>query len=290
LVHALIHPWTFTFMQRALLELVLVGVVGGVLGCWIVLYELSYSAESLAHSLFPGLVLGALLGFPLVLGGAIGVLAAAAAVALAARVPGIERDTSVAVVITSLFGLGVLLALTPATPPGLENLLFGDLLGVSRGDLGTAGALTGMVLLALALLHRQLLAVGFDRTTARALGGRPLFTDLSLLALIAAATLIAVRGLGNLLVVAVLVAPAATARLLTSRLVPMMALAAALAIGCGIGGLYLSYYAGTAGGTSVAGLYVLAYLFARFARFSGRHSPSSNVARGGSPSGHTAGL
>ena len=125
-------------MQRALLELVLVGLVSGVLGCWIVLYELSYSAESLAHSLFPGLVLAALLGFPLVLGGAIGVLAAAAAVALAARVPGIERDTAVAVVITSLFGLGVLLALAPATPPGLENLLFGDLLGVSRADLITA--------------------------------------------------------------------------------------------------------------------------------------------------------
>ena len=232
-------------MQRALLELVLVGLVGGVLGCWIVLYELSYSAESLAHSLFPGLVLAALLGFPLVLGGAI----------------------------------GVLLALAPVTPPGLENLLFGDLLGVSRADLVTAAALAGTVLLALAVLHRQLLAVGFDRTTARALGGRPLFTDLGLLALIAAATLIAVRGLGNLLVVAVLVAPAATARLLTRRFAPMMALAAALAIACGIGGLYLSYYAGTAGGASVAGLYVLAYLFVRSARFKRRHSPPSSVAR-----------
>jgi ABC-type Mn2+/Zn2+ transport system permease subunit len=266
LVHALFHPWTLSFMQRALLELVLVGLVGGVLGCWIVFYELSYSAESLAHSLFPGLVLAALLGFPLVLGGAIGVLAAAAAVALAARVPGIERDTAVAVVITSLFGLGVLLALAPATPPGLENLLFGDLLGVSRADLVTAAALTAGVLAALALLHRRLLAVGFDRTTARALGGRPLLTDLSLLALIAAATLIAVRGLGNLLVVAVLVAPAATARLLTKRFATMMALAAALAIACGIGGLYLSYYGGTAGGASVAAVLVAAYLLARLVR------------------------
>ena len=253
-------------MQRALIELVLVGLVGGVLGCWIALYELSYSAESLAHSLFPGLVLAALLGVPLVLGGAFGVLAAAAAVAVAARVPGIERDTSVAVVITSLFGLGVLLALAPATPPGLENLLFGDLLGVSRADLVTAAALTGTVLLALAVLHRQLVAVGFDRTTARALGGRPLFTDLSLLALIATATLIAVRGLGNLLVVAVLVAPAATSRLLTRRLVPMMVLAAAFAIACGIGGLYLSYYASTAGGASVAGLLVLVYMSVRLVR------------------------
>ena len=122
------------------------------------------------------------------------------------------------------------------------------------------------VLAALAVLHRQLLAVGFDRTTARALGGRPLLTDLSLLGLIAAATLIAVRGLGNLLVVAVLVAPAATARLLTRRFAPMMALAAALAIASGIGGLYLSYYAGTAGGASVAAVLVAAYLMARLLR------------------------
>ena len=266
MLHTLVQPWTLGFMQRALLELVLVGVAGGVLGCWIIFYELSYSAESLAHSLFPGLVLAAVLGFPLVLGGAIGVLAAAAAVALAARVPGIERDTSVAVVITSLFGLGVLLALAPATPPGLESLLFGDLLGVSRSDLVTAAALAAAVLVALAALHRQLLAVGFDRTTARALGGRPLFTDLSLLALIAAATLIAVRGLGNLLVVAVLVAPAATARLLTRRFAPMMLLAAALAVACGAGGLYLSYYASTAGGASVAAVLVAVYLAARAIR------------------------
>jgi len=262
-MHALVHPWTLGFMQRALLELVLVGVVGGVLGCWIVLYELSYSAESLAHSLFPGLVLAALLGFPLVLGGALGVLVAAAAVALASRAPGIERDTAVAIVITSLFGLGVLLALTPASPPGLQTLLFGDLLGVSGSDLATAAGLAAAVLGGVALLHRELLAVGFDRASARALGARPLLADLALLALIAAATLIAVRGLGNLLVVAVLVAPAATARLLSGRLTTMMALAVAVAAACSVGGLYLSYYASTAGGASVAGLLVGVYLSVR---------------------------
>ena len=265
-MHALVHPWTLGFMQYALLELVLVGVVGGVLGCWIVLYELSYSAESLAHSLFPGLVLAALLGFPLVLGGALGVLVAAASVALASRAPGIERDTAVAIVITSLFGLGVLLALAPASPPGLESLLFGDLLGVSTSDLVTAGGLAAAVLVGLAVLHRQLLVVGFDRGTARALGGRPLLADLSLLGLVAAATLIAVRGLGNLLVVAVLVAPAATARLLTGRLLRMMALATLVAAACSIGGLYVSYYASTAGGASVAGLLVLVYVSVRLLR------------------------
>jgi len=262
-LHALLHPWTLGFMQRALLELVLVGLTGGMLGCWIIFYRLSFSAESLAHSLLPGLVLAALVGFPLVLGGAAGIAVAAAAVALATRAPGIGYDTSVAIVITTLFGLGALLALAPATPPGIQNLLFGDLLGVSRSDLVTAAALAAVVLAALALLHRQLLAVGFDRATAPALGGRLLLVDLALLALIALATLIAVRGLGNLLVVAVLIAPAATGRLLTNRIAPMMVLAAAIAVVGGIVGLYLSYYARTAGGASVAVVLVCGYLAAR---------------------------
>jgi ABC-type Mn2+/Zn2+ transport system permease subunit len=253
-------------MQHALLELVLVGVVGGVLGCWIVLYELSYGAESLAHSLLPGLVLAALVGLPLIVGGAIGVLAAAAATALAARVPGIDRDTAVAVVITSLFGAGVLMALAPASPPGIAGLLFGDLLGVSTGDLVTAAALAGAALLALGALYRPLLAVGFDRATAPALGVRPLLADLALLALIAVATLIAVQGLGNLLVVAILVAPAATARMLARRLLPMMVLAGLIAVACSLGGLYLSYYAGTAAGASVAAVLVGAYVLARAVR------------------------
>jgi ABC-type Mn2+/Zn2+ transport system permease subunit len=266
MIHAFWEPWTLGFMQRALLELVLVGAAGACLGCWIVFYELSYGAESLAHSLFPGLVVAALAGAPLLLGGAAGDLLAAAAIALAARAPGVERDTAVAIVITTLFGFGALLALAPASPPGVQNLLFGDLLGVSPAELATAAALTAAVLLSLVLFHRLLLTVGFDRSAARALGLSPLLADLALLTLVAAATLIAVRGLGNLLVVAVLVAPAATARLVTRRLGAMMAVAAAVAAACGVGGLYLSYYTSAAGGASVAGLLVVTYLLVRVVR------------------------
>jgi ABC-type Mn2+/Zn2+ transport system permease subunit len=262
MLHALAEPWSQGFLQRAFLELALVGIAGGVLGCWIVFYELSYSAESLAHALFPGLVVAALVGFPLVLGGAVGVLAAAAAVAVFGRTPEIGRDTSVAVVITSLFGLGVVLALSPSSPPGLSELLFGDVLAVSGTDLATTAALSGGILLALALLHRQLLVVGFDRSSARAFGARPLVADLALLVLIAAGVVVGVQALGNLLVVAVIVGPAATARLLTRRLVPMMALASGLAVLAAIAGLYVSYYADLAAGASVACAVVAGYVVA----------------------------
>src|SRR5437763_1670150 len=106
MTHALLHPWSHGFMQRALLELLFVGVLGAVLGCWIVLYRLAYSAESLAHALFPGLVVAALVGLPLLAGAAGGVAAGAAGVGLATRLPGISRDVAVAVV-CALAGLYV---------------------------------------------------------------------------------------------------------------------------------------------------------------------------------------
>jgi ABC-type Mn2+/Zn2+ transport system permease subunit len=263
MAHALADPWTQGFVQRAFLELALLGIVGSALGCWVLFYELSYGAESLAHSLFPGLVLAALAGIPLVLGAAGGVLVAAAAIAVFGRTPEIGRDTAIAVVITTLFGLGVLLALVPASPPGLNELLFGDLLGVSATDLAIAAGLSVIVLTSLVLLHRQLLAVGFDRANASAFGARPVLVDLALLGLLAAAIVIGVQGLGNLLVLAVLVGPAATARVVTRRLLPMMCFAAVIAIAYGAGGLYLSYYAETAGGASVAGITLAVYLGVR---------------------------
>ena len=119
-----------------------------------------------------------------------------------------------------------------------------------------------MVLGSLRLLHTRLLAVGFDRTTAGPLGASPALADTALLVLIALAVLVAVQGIGNLLVVAVLVGPAATARLLARRMAPMMALAAAIGVLAGAGGLYLSFYADTAAGASIAGVMVAVYLLA----------------------------
>jgi ABC-type Mn2+/Zn2+ transport system permease subunit len=259
-IRALADPWTEPIMRRAFLEVVLLGLAGGALGSWVILYNLSYGAESLAHSLLPGLVVAALAGLPLLLGGAAGILVAALAVPVAARVPAIGRDTAVAVVVTTLFGLGVLLALSASTPPGLQGFLFGDILGVSDSDLLLAGGLAGLVVAALALLHGRLLVVGFDRLNARGLGVSPLAVDAALLVLLALALLVAVQGLGNLLVVAVLIAPAAAARLVTRRMTAMMTASAAIAILAGAGGLYLSYYAGTAAGASIAGILVAAYL------------------------------
>ncbi|MFL5894061.1 MAG: metal ABC transporter permease, partial [Thermoleophilaceae bacterium] len=139
--HALADPWSGEIMRRAFAEVALLGITGGAIGCWIVLNELSYGAESLPHAMFPGLVIATLAGAPLLLGGAGGLALAAVGIALAGRTPRVGGDTAIAVIVTALFGLGALLALSPASPAGVQSLLFGDILGVSGSDVAAAAAL-----------------------------------------------------------------------------------------------------------------------------------------------------
>lgn len=282
--HAIADPWSQDILRRAFLEAMLIGLLGGPLGCWIVFYGLSYSAESLAHGLFPGLVVAALTGIPLVLGGAAGLVVAAVGIAVVGRAPAIGRDTSVAIVITTLFGLGALLALSPASPPGIQGLLFGDILGVSDGDLLFAAASVVATGAALWILHGSLMAVGFDRGSARSLGISPLLVDAALLVLLALAILVAVQGLGNLLALAMLVAPGATAALLVRRFAPMLVIAALLAVVAAFGGLYASYYVNIASGAAIAlatvALYAVASAAASVARaWSRLREPGAGASR-----------
>ncbi len=249
-------------IRRALLEVGLISLAGGALGCWVVFYGVSYAAESLSHALFPGLVVAALVGIPLLAGGIPGIAIAALAIALIGRVPGIGRDTAVAVVVTAFFGLGALLALSPDAPPGIQSLLFGDILAPSNSDLILSAILAAIVVISLIVLHWRLLAVAFDRTTAGALGASPTLADAAVLVLLAAAVLVAAQGLGTLLAVAALVGPAATARLFAPRVSSMMLAATLIGVCAGVVGLYVSYYAGVAAGASIAGCIVAAYLAA----------------------------
>ena len=250
------------FIRRALLEVGLISLASGALGCWVVFYGVSYAAESLSHALFPGLVVAALAGVPILVGGIPGIAIAALAIALVGRVPGIGRDTAVAVVVTGFFGLGALLALSPESPPGIQSLLFGDILAPSNADLRISAILAIGVVISLIALHWRLLAVAFDRTTARSLGASPTMADIAVLILLAAAVLVAAQGLGTLLAVAALVGPAATARVFTKRIGSMMVAASLLGICAGVVGLYLSYYEGVAAGAAIAGSIVAAYLVA----------------------------
>ena len=262
----LLEPLREPIVARSLAELALLGLISGTLGCWIVLAGRAYSAESLAHSMLPGLVGAALLGLPLVLGGAIGLAVGASLIALVGRIKVLSSEIAVSVVITSLFGAGVLLGLAPTTPAGLGGILFGDLLAVGFGDIALAAGYAAIVLAILFVLHQGLLATGFDRLNAKALGRSPAPLDLVLALLLAGATLVAVQALGNLLVVAMLIGPAASARLLTRRIGPMMLTAVAIAWVASLVGLYASYHAELAAGAAVTCALVLAFVVALLTR------------------------
>jgi ABC-type Mn2+/Zn2+ transport system permease subunit len=262
----LTDPFASPIVQRALAELLILSLACGPLGVWVLLYRDAYAAESISHGMLPGLVVAALAGAPLVLGAVGGVVVAAAGIALVARDQRLGSDIGVAVCVSALLGLGGLLALAPDAPPRLQELLFGDLLGVSGGDLAIAGALTAAVVLALAAGHRSFALVGFDRGSAPSLGARPLRWELALLVVLALTTVAAVHGLGNLLLVALVLAPAAAALTLAQRLAAALALSVALAALSGAAGLVISFHLEVAAGASVALCAVLLALLALLVR------------------------
>jgi ABC-type Mn2+/Zn2+ transport system permease subunit len=242
----LVEPLRSGIGRRAVLEVALVGAFCGALGFWVVTERLTYGAESLSHGLLPGLVLASIAGAPLLLGAAGGALAAAALLALAVRDERVGPDAGTAVAVTGLVGLGA------DSPQRLEELLFGDPLGVTDGDLAAAAALLGLGGAVLLALHRPLAAVAFDSAGAAAAGLRPAAVRLALLALLALAIAVAVQGLGALLVLAVIVAPPVAVRRHTATPGRAMLAAALVAVLAGAVGIEVSFHAGSAAGASVA--------------------------------------
>ena len=239
-------------IARAMLELALAGGFCGALGFWVLSERLAYAAESLAHGLLPGLVLAAIAGAPLLLGAAAGACGGRGADrARGARPARRTRTPAPRWRSPAWWGLGSLLALEPDAPQRLEELLFGDPLGVTDGDLAAAALLLALGGAALVALRRPLAATAFDSAGAAALRLRPALVRLALLGLLAAAIAVAVQGLGALLVLAVLVAPALAVRRHARTPRRRCGRAPAVAAVAGVAGIQLSALAGTAAGASV---------------------------------------
>lgn len=260
------EPWRDPAMVRALIELLLLSVTAGTLGCWIVLYRHAYATEALAHAMLPGVVGATLLGLPLLAGGAAGALAGAAAIGLARRSPLIDGPTAIAVATTTLLAAGALLATADPASAELVERLFGDLLGVGTAELVATGVLAIVTVVVLGLAHHRLLAAGFDRAAARSAGLRVARLELLVIGLTAVALLVALHGLGNLLVVAVLVGPALSASRLSTRIGPMMVLALVLTAGCSVAGLYLAHFAAIPAAAAVALIVVVVAAAIEFKR------------------------
>jgi ABC-type Mn2+/Zn2+ transport system permease subunit len=278
----LVAPLEYEFLRRALAEAVLMGAACGLLGVLVMLRGLSYAGESLSHALLPGAAIAVALGAPAAGGAVLAAVAAAILVAVLLRRPDIGQDVSIGIVLPASFAVGVVVLSQWGTPRDLDSLLFGSILAAGPADVQLGAAALLLALAVIAVAGRRMVLVSFDRSFARVLGARPGLLDAVLLAGLALALAVALRGVGTLLVLALLLAPPATARLLVPRVATMLWLSPLLGVASGIAGLYLSYHADLAASPSIAlvaiGLFVLALAAAPARRLVARPRPAASPA------------
>ncbi|GIE31908.1 anchored repeat-type ABC transporter permease subunit [Actinoplanes italicus] len=262
----LLNP-DLAFLPKALTIATLAAIMCGVVGCYVVLRGMAFIGDAVAHAVFPGLAIAFLFSGSLVVGGTVAGIVTALLVSVFAQNRRLKEDSVIGVFFVAAFALGiVIISRAPGYAGSLQQFLFGSITGIPDRDLYVVGAATAGVLLAVLLLHKEFVAVTLDREMARALGLRVFWLDLTLYVLVTLAVVMAVQTIGNVLVLALLVTPAATARLLTDRLATMMWLAPVIGAGCAVIGLYLSWsWDLPAGGTIVltlTGAFLIAHLLA----------------------------
>lgn len=249
------------FLSRALLISLIVAIVCGVVGTHVVLRGMAFIGDAVAHAVFPGLAVAFALQFSVLLGGAVAGVVVAVLIAVFSQRRRVKEDTVIGIFFAASFALGlVIIARVEGYTASLTSVLFGSITGVADGDILVA-AIVGTAVIALLLaLTPQLTAVALDRETARAMNLPVLLLDLVLYLAVTAAVVILVSTTGNILVLALLITPAATARLLTDRLPAMMALSAALGALGSLLGLYLSWAADLPTGAAIVLTVTAAFL------------------------------
>ncbi len=230
------------FLPKALAVAVMSSIVCGVVGCYVVLRGMAFIGDAVAHAVFPGLAVAFVVSGNLIVGGTVAGVVTAVLIAVFSQTRRLREDSVIGIFFVGAFALGVvIISRAPGYAGSLEQFLFGSIAGIPDRDLVVV-ALAGLGVLAVVLaLHPQLVAVTLDREMARALGLRVFWYDLTLYVLVTLAVVISVQTIGNVLVLALLVAPAATARLLTDRLTVMMSLAPVIGSVAAFVGLYLSW-------------------------------------------------
>jgi ABC-type Zn uptake system ZnuABC Zn-binding protein ZnuA/ABC-type Mn2+/Zn2+ transport system permease subunit len=249
----MLDPFTLPFVQRGVAEILLLAIAAGLIGTWIVLRGLAFYSHAVGTAAFPGLVLADGLGFPATLGAAGSALVVAGGVAWLARRERDRYDTVTALVLVAALAAGVILA-SDVFHSGahVETLLFGSLLVVDPSDIVLAGAASAVVAAASAVLGARWLTTGFDPASARALGVRSAAPDAALLVLVGLVAVASLAALGALLATALLVVPAATTRLVCSRVRTWQVATVALVAVEGVTGLWLAVEVNAPPGPAIA--------------------------------------
>jgi ABC-type Mn2+/Zn2+ transport system permease subunit len=249
----LIEPFALAFQQRALLGGSLAAIALALVGTWVVIRGMSFLGDALVHGVVPGIALALLLGFNVLIGALGAAIVMMLGINLVHRQGTFSEDTSIGLLFVGMLGFGVILiSRTDSYTGSLTEILFGDALGVTPGDIWLLGGLLLVTLLGTGLLYRPFLALAFNEQKAQLLGLRPRLAHGALLALITLAIIGSFQTVGTLLVFGLLVGPPATAALLVRRVPAMMALAAIIGVVSVAVGLIVSYHANTSGSATMA--------------------------------------
>jgi manganese/iron transport system permease protein len=248
----LLAPLGDAFFIRALVALALVGVVCAVVGTFVVVRGIAFIGDAIAHAGFPGVVVAYIIGIPFYIGAAVAAVATALAIGWVTKRAGLRQDTSIGVLFAGTFALGVFLfSSIDGYVSDLFSFLFGNVLAIGMEDLVALVVLGGGVILTVGLLWKELLYATFDALGAAASGINTGRLEYLFLALVALTIVVSLQAVGIILVVAMLVTPAAASQLLTVRFTRVMLLAGVIGIASAVAGLYLSYWLDVASGATI---------------------------------------
>lgn len=275
----MIEAFEPAFMQRALIGGLIAVVATSLVGTWVVVRGLAFLGDALAHGVIPGVALAVLWGFSPIVGAFLAALLMSGLVSLISRRTTVGDETAIGLLFVGMLSVGIIIvSRAPSFGANVATLLFGDILGVTRGDIRTQLLVTAVVVVAIVVLYRPMLALAFNPTKAATLGMRPGLTHAALLALLALSIVASFQAIGTLLVFGLLVGPPATASLLVRRVPSIMAVSILLGALCVVAGLAISFNHGTAGGATIAGLSVALFFVGFAGREIGAHLQSRRAA------------
>lgn len=255
----------YDFLQSALITAIMVGIMSGIIGSFIILRGMSLMGDAISHAVLPGVAVAYMLGINILLGAsAFGVLAALL-IGFVASKSKIKTDTSIGVVFSAFYALGFILISMAESSTNLHHILFGNILAVNDSDIMTTTVVLGLVILFVVAFYKELLVTSFDETYAKTYGLNAQVIHYALMLVLTLVTVSALQTVGIILVVAMLITPAATAFLWTDKLNVMLFLAAGVGVISATTGLYLSYTFNWASGPAIvitaAALFALSFLF-----------------------------
>ncbi|HEY9647995.1 MAG TPA: metal ABC transporter permease [Chroococcidiopsis sp.] len=263
----LLEPLQYAFMQRSLIIAILVGLICAVVGSYLMVQRLALLGDAISHSVLPGLAIAFMIGANIFVGAFIAGVLSTMAIALIKERSPIKEDAAMGIVFSSCFALGITLItlIQRDNKIDLNHFLFGNILGVTLGEVWQTALISALVILVVILLYKELLFYTFDPLGAQAAGLPTHLLSFGLMVLIALTIVASMKAVGVILVLSLLITPGATAYLLVSRLHQVMIVGAGIGIIASISGMYLSYFYNLPSGPAIVlvatGFFILAFLF-----------------------------